>query len=243
MDANALGKPRIFSGAYWQKAAANLRSSRMLTFAALIVALRVVVKAFKITLAPGLSLTLDCYVNALGSMVYGPVMALLVGAASDTLGCILFPSPSSPYFFPFIFVEMSSSFLFALFLWQRTIDVKKTLLAKFTVNMVCNIVLTSLIMKWSNYLEGKTFNLITLVRVCKNLVLFPLEALLIVIVLKAAVPPLAAVGFKGIRFTVEKLEWKHYLAIALLALLSVGLVLFYVFWLKDYAAAHNFKWL
>lgn len=243
MESKPSPRPSILSGTYWRQAADVVKSSRMLTFAALIVALRVVVKAFKITLAPGLSLTLDCYVNALGSMVYGPVMALLVGAASDTLGCILFPSPSSPYFFPFIFVEMSSGFLFALFLWRRTIDVKKTLWAKFTVNMVCNIILTSLVMKWSNYLEGKTYNLITLARVCKNLVLFPLEALLIVIVLKAAIKPLSAVGFKGIRFTVEKLELKHYLAIALLALLSVGLVLFYVFWLKDFASAHNFKWL
>ena len=243
MQTSLTNQDSIFSGSYWQKAASNLKNNRMLAFAGLIIALRVVVKAFKIPLAPGLTLTLDCYVNALGSVVYGPVIALLAGAVSDTLGCILFPSPTSPYFFPFILVEMSSGFIFALFLWERTIDIKKTLLSKFTVNMICNIILTSLLIKWSNYLEGKTYNLITLVRLCKNLVLFPLESMLIVIVLKAAIPPLSAIGFKGIRFTVDKLEKKHYLYIALLALVSVGLVLFYVFWLKDFAAANNFKWL
>ena len=238
---NSPDTPGLFSHAYWHQATANLRSTRMLIFAALIVALRVAVKAFKITLVPGLSMTFDCYVNALGSMVYGPVVALLAGAASDTLGCILFPSASGPYFFPFIFVEMSSGFIFALFLWRRRIDIKKILLSKFTVNMVCNVLLTSLVMKWSNYLEGKTYSVITLVRLCKNLVLFPLESLLIAIVLTAAVRPLSACGIKGIRFSVEKLEEKHYWMIAGLALASVGLVLLYIFWLKDFAAEHNFQ--
>lgn len=238
----------IFSRAYWQLAAANLKNVRMLTFAALILAMRVAVKAFKITLAPGLSMTFDCYVNALGSVVYGPVMAVLVGALSDTLGCMLFPSASGPYFLPFILTEISSGFIFALFLWQRRIDIKKVLLCKFTVNLVCNIILTSVIMKWDYYYfygveKAEAYNIINLVRIGKNLVLFPLEALFIVIVLRAALRPLQTIGFKNVRFEAEKLELKHYLMIGMLALVSVALVLWYIFWGKDLISANNFKWL
>ena len=101
----------IFTAEYWNAARQELANPRTLVFAALIIALRVVIKMAKIPLAAGLSLTFDCYVNALGSIVYGPIVALLVGAISDTLGCIIFPT--GPYFLPFILVEMSSSFIFA----------------------------------------------------------------------------------------------------------------------------------
>lgn len=238
--------PGIFTGRYWREAARQTRDVRVLVFAALILALRVAVKVLKIQLAPGLSLTFDCYVNSLGSMVYGPVVALMVGAASDTLGCILFPG--SPYFFPFIFVEMASGFIFALFLWRRRISPGRVLLSKFTVNLICNIIMTSVIMKWDYYFfygieKAEAYNVINLVRIAKNLVLFPLEATLIVLVLGAAAGPLSALGIKGIRFRVEKLTWRSMLVVAGLALLSVGIVLLYVFWLKDYVSAHNIKWL
>ena len=128
----------IFSRDYWKEARRELANPRTLAFASLIIALRVIVKMTKIPIISGLSLTFDCYVNALGSIVYGPVVAILVGAVSDTLGCIIFPS--GPYFFPFIFVEISSSVLFALYFWRRRISVGRVLLAKFTVNTFCNII-------------------------------------------------------------------------------------------------------
>ena len=115
----------IFSPDYWREARREISNPRTLVFAALIIALRVIVKMFKVPIASGLSLTFDCYVNALGSIVYGPIVAIFVGAISDTFGCMFFPS--GPYFFPFIFVEISSSVLFALFLWRRKISAQKSL--------------------------------------------------------------------------------------------------------------------
>lgn len=98
----------IRSRSYWAEAARSFRNTRMLVFAALIVALRVAVKFLRVPLAAGLELSLDAYVNSLGSLVYGPLMGLAVGAVSDTVGCIL--APTGAYFLPFILVEMTSSF-------------------------------------------------------------------------------------------------------------------------------------
>ena len=105
-------EPRLFkhpfSRAYWKQAASELKDTRMLIFAALMVALRVALKSLTISIAPNLQISVGFFVNAFGAMVYGPVMALLGAAISDTLGCILFPT--GPYFFPFIFVEMAGSY-------------------------------------------------------------------------------------------------------------------------------------
>ena len=84
-----------FSRAYWRQAASELKNTRMLIFAALMVALRVALKSLTITIAPNLQISVGFFVNAFGAMVYGPVVALLGAAISDTLGCILFPT--GPY--------------------------------------------------------------------------------------------------------------------------------------------------
>ena len=233
----------VLAPVYWKEAALEFANPKTLVFAALIVALRVIVKMFKIPLAAGLSLAFDCYVNSLGSIVYGPVVAFFVGAISDTLGCILFPT--GPYFFPFIFVEISSSVLFALFLWRRKISVGRVLLSKFTVNMFCNIFLTSLFMKWMYiYLgdpKGTTYNVINLVRIGKNLVLFPIESVLIVIMLGAFVPVLKKL--RAVPSTQNEiiLQRRHIVLVAITTALSIGLILFYILFLKDFISAHNIK--
>ena len=236
-------KPRIktFSRAYWREAARLFKSVRMLAFAALICALRVAVKMFSVPIAPGLYLSFDCYVNAVGALVYGPLVALCVGAVSDTIGAALFPK--GPYFFPFIVVEMASGFIFGIFIWRKKLTASRLLTAKFTVNFVCNIVLNSLIQKWYYALfdAEKVYYIINGARIVKNLVLFPLEATLICLLVNALLP-----GMKNLRYAEKDqqgipLTKKEITLCVLLALFSVALVLFYVFFLKDFVAAHNVK--
>lgn len=236
------GKEKIFSLAYWKRAAKVFKDVRIVAFAAVICALRIAVKSVNVPIAPGVHLSLDCYVNAVGAFVYGPLMALIVGAISDTIGAVLFPQGA--YFFPFIFVEMSSGFIFALFLWRKKLSAQKLLLAKFTVNLFCNLFLSPVIQKLYYYLIGaeKAYYLVTGVRVVKNLVLFPLEGILICVLLNALLP-----GLKALRYVEREqegipLQKKEILLCVLLAVLSVALVLFYSFFLKGFIADRNVKW-
>ena len=236
--------PPVFSGRYWKMAVKNFSDVRMLVFAAFIIALRIAVKFLKIPIAPNLNLSLDCYVNAVGSIIYGPLVGLVVGAVSDTLGFIL--HPTGVYFFPFIFVEMLSSFIFALYLWKRELSVLRVMASKFTVSFICNIILTSIFTKWSLYLysgveDAQAYALINLVRIGKNLVLFPFEAVVITLILAALTP--AFRSLKLLPKTQEKLkiEPKHVILIIVLTLFSVALILLYVFFLKDFLSVHNIK--
>lgn len=230
----------MFKKSYWNEAAKSFTDIKVIAVAAVIVALRVAVKMFSIPLAVDLKLTFDCYINSLGAFIYGPLMALLVGAVSDTLGCIIFPS--GPYFFPFIFVEMLSGFIFGLFLWRRKLNITNVILSKFTVNFVCNIILTSVVMKWYfKVFDFGAYSVINLVRIVKNIVLFGVEGILITLVLTAVVPALAKSGLVKGDVKPEKLSAGHIVLIVLLILLSAALVLFYIFFLKDYVSAHNIK--
>ena len=238
-----LSSPSVFSAAYWKEAVANLKNPRMLVMAAMIIALRAICKMMEIPLAPGLNINVAGIFNSVGSMVYGPLVGLVGSIVSDPLGYLL--HPDGPYFLPFMLVDMSSAFLYGLFFWKRPLTVGRTMGAKFTVNMVSNVVLTSFIMKWYYYIffgveKAQAYNLINLTRVGKNLVMFPIEAIVITIVLGALAPALYR-----LRMLADKpnltLKWWHYLLVAALTLLSVGLIVFYIYFLKDFISAHNIK--
>lgn len=240
-------KMSIFSSKYWKDACGQLGNIKMLTIAALIVALRVVVKFFKIPLAAGLSISFDAYVNSLGSLIYGPVIGLLVGAVSDVLGCVV-TGTMAEYFLPFILVEMSSSFIFALFFWKRKINITRVLASKFTVNLICNIIMTSIFNKWMYYLyygieKAQAYNVINGARIVKNLIMFPLEAMIIIIVLSAALPALSRLKLvdKKLCYIERPSNAKMILQIAIFTTLSVALVLFYIFFLKDFVTNLNIK--
>lgn len=237
----------VFSKKYWTEAARQFSDVRMLTVAALIVALRIVVKFAKIPIAQGLSISLDAYVNSLGSVIYGPLVGLAVGLISDSLGCLI-TGRMAEYFPPFALVEMMSSFLFGLFFWKRKIGISRALAAKFTVNLVCNIIMTSVFNKWMYLIyygleRAEAYNIINGVRIVKNLIMFPLEATIVVIVLAATLPMLTRLKIVDKRYCfVDKPSNKRLLLeIALFTALSVLLILLYIFFLKDYISDLNIK--
>lgn len=168
-----------FSRDYWRCATREFTNYKALVFAAVIVAMRIMIKSVKIIIAPGLSFGFDFLINSAGSMIYGPVVALLVGAISDTIGAILFPV--GPYFFPFIVVEMLSGFIFALYLYRAKLSPIRIILSRLTVIIICNLLINPAIMTWNNYLfYGSGYEFITLARVIKNVALFPAESIVLV---------------------------------------------------------------
>ena len=167
-----------FSGGYWIHAAREFKSVRSLCIAAMIVALRVAVKSMKIPIiAEQLYVGIDFLVNSVGSMIYGPLMGLLVGAVSDTIGAFLFPI--GPYFFPFIFVEMLSSFIFALFLYRAPLSAPRVVLSRFAVVVGCNFIVNPIIMQWYYTMLGRDMPFLRWATVVKNACLFPFEAVLL----------------------------------------------------------------
>ena len=101
-------------------------------------------------------------------------------------------------------------------------------------------------MKWYYYLyfgveKAEAYNLINMVRIVKNLVLFPVEAVLITVILSAVLPALRAMHLGPATQKRVTLTGKHILLVVALSLLSVGLVLFYIFFLKDFVSSHNVK--
>lgn len=207
-----------FCREYWQLAFAEFKDTKMIVFAALILALRIVVKPLNIPIAADLKEGIGFVVNAFGSMIYGPVLALLNGALSDTLGYLLFPS--GVYFPAYMITEMAGSFVFALFLYRAEITVPRLLLCRFTVCLFVNVVLAYPIHVWYySAVMGKEYSM-ALIRVVKNVALFPIETVILVIVFRALIPPLSRLGY--VHSGTESLAFTRKQIILLVCLFLIG---------------------
>ena len=182
-----------FSRAYWRAAAAEFKNLRVLLFAALLVALRVALKSVSIPVAADLRIGVGFFINAFGSMVYGPVVAVAAAALTDTLGALLFPT--GPYFPLFILTEIAGSLVFALFLYRAEITALRVILSRFCINFFVNIVLqTPIMMAYYQIMLGKSYKVFHLPRILKNLVMFPIESVLLILFLRLVIPPMQQVG-------------------------------------------------
>lgn len=211
-----------FSAAYWHAAWKELHNTKHLVLAALLVALRVAVKSVSIPVGENLYIAIGFLPNALGSLIYGPFMALLTGAVTDILGNLLFPKGS--FFPPFMLVEMLSSLLFALFLYKAPLRIWRAAFAKLTVNVLCNVLLTPIFLSW---MSGKAAILASLPRIAKNVLLFPLETFLLVLFLNSLLPVLRNFQVIANGQTSLTLSARHIALFIALFVVSIAAVLLY----------------
>ena len=232
-----------FCAEYWRQAFSELKNTRTLVFAALILALRIAMKPLKIPIAADVNITFGFIVNALGSMVYGPVVALISGAISDTLGYLV--APSGVYYFPFILLEMAGSLVFALFLYSTDITPARLILSKFCVNLFVNILLNEPIMvRYYQLFFTSAYQPFVWVRIVKNIVMLPIEAVILMIVFRALIPALSRVGFTAAGKVDLDYTKKHIILLAVLFVIGAGSVTGYIIYdynNKSFSAGYTAK--
>ena len=170
-----------FSRAYWQDAAAELKDTKMLVFAALMIAMRVALKLVAIPLAPNLKINTAFLANALGAMVFGPVVAAVSAVVSDFLGVLI---TGDVYFLPMVLLEIAGSVIFALFLYRAKVTPTRVILSRFCICLFVNVLLqTPLMMLYYKYMMGGSTYVLTVPKIIKNLFMFPLESVVLTIFL------------------------------------------------------------
>ena len=217
-----------FSKAYWRDAAMELKDTKMLVFAALIIALRVALKTLvKIPLAPNLDITPAFLANALGAMVYGPVVGGLSAIISDVLGVLL---RGDTYFLPYVLTEISGSVIFAMFFYRQKITPTRVILSRFCICLFVNILMqTPIDILFQKVMYGKSTYVLTLPRIFKNLYMFPIESVVLTVFLRVMQPittrmRLTYVKSEGLRF-----EKKQIVLLAVLFLLGTASLFGYLF--------------
>lgn len=141
-----------FSGAYWRTAALEVKNYRSIVFSALMIAACIVLSHCTIRVGEGLSISVTFLARALCSLVCGPVMVILFGAAEDTLSFFL-SSGGYPYFPGYMLTTILGCIVYALFFYRARITWRRIILAKLLTN-IQNVFLGSL---WSAILYSKGY--------------------------------------------------------------------------------------
>ena len=178
-----------FTPGYWKTASGELKSVKMIVIAAVFIALRTAVARFFIPLPVmgGQRIYFTFFVNALGTVIYGPVVGGLASAVSDLIGAIFFPT--GPFFFGYTITSFMGSFIYGLFFYKTKISVAKIFCAKLTVNAFVNVFLGSL---WP-LMMNKTFSfpmLLTsmIARTPKNIIMLPFETIIMYLFISLVLP-------------------------------------------------------
>ncbi len=177
-----------FCKAYWRDAVAELKDLKMLVFAALMIALRVALKLVYIPLAPNLKINTAFLANALGAMVFGPVVAAMGAVVSDVLGCII-TGEIGTYFPPLVLTEVAGSVIFALFLYRAKVSPTRTMLSRFCICFFVNVLLQTPLMMWYYQVYyGSSSAVLTLPGIVKNLFMFPIETVVLTLFMRLIQP-------------------------------------------------------
>ncbi len=172
---------------YWKEAAARLKDVRTLAVCSVLMALSIAIASVFIPLPNGLRVYFTFAAKAICAMICGPVAALVFGCAEDLLGFLI--HPTGAFFIGYTISSMFGMFLYALGLYRQRITVVRVALTKLAVNLLCNVGLGAL---WNSILFGKAYLFYFWSSLTKNLLLWPVETALILLV------------FRLLRSTMEK---------------------------------------
>lgn len=186
--------PHPFSRDYWRQAAADMKNPRILTFSALMIA-----ACWALDLIPNVyigtaKISWGFLARSLCSMVGGPLNALVFGAAEDTISFLI--HPSGPYFPGYMLTTMLGTFLYALFLYRTDVTPVRVFMAKLCTNAL-NVTLGAL---WSAILYGKGYLYYATTSLVKNVIMLPIQTVMLCALFAALMPILATTGLTRYRF-------------------------------------------
>lgn len=173
----------MLSKEYWKSSANKLKDVRMLSFIALMIALKIVIGFIRIPVGENLRISLTYIIVAIEGMVVGPVAGMTSAFITDNLSFILFPDGA--YFPGYTLTAMLGSLFYSIFLYQKKVTWPRIILAKIMNNYLVNVLLGSL---WSSMLYGKAYLVYATTSLIKNTILLPLEVILLMVVIKFIYP-------------------------------------------------------
>ena len=160
----------------------GLTHLRALVTAAMLLAVQVLLGLVAaIPLGPSIRISFGYLALSTTGALLGPAASMINGALADVLGAII--HPIGPYFPGFTLTGLVSGAIYGAMLYDREITLKRVLLTKLLIDVVCNLLLNTL---WINLLYGKAIFAILPARLLKNALQYPVDVLLLYPLLKLA---------------------------------------------------------
>lgn len=166
-------------GSLWKSSSEEFKSVTSICVASMMMGLNTLLGYFKIILIPKiLTISFSSLAVAACAMFCGPLLTGTVGAIADILKYII--RPDGPFFPGFTINEFLTGLIYGYFFYKRTdISVKRCISARLVIVILINMLLTPL---WLYILYGNSFWALVSARLVKNIVMFPIDVMLLYMV-------------------------------------------------------------
>ncbi len=166
------------SGNIFKESLKELKSTRCLALTGLLIAVNVTLDllGFTIKIPPNLRIGFGFLCNAGIGMLFGPVVGMLAGACTDVLGYFAGNLTMGAYFPGYTLTAMLGGLIWGLWFYREKLSIPRAIGAKACINLFCNIGLNTF---WLMATGGKAMGVLLAARVPKNLIMLPLEVVLL----------------------------------------------------------------
>lgn len=121
--------------------------------------------------------------NRLVDYLLGPVVGAIFGGAMDIVKFVV--KPTGAYFFGYTFNAMLAGVIFGSITYHRPLSLKRLLLADFLNKLIVNCFFNTL---WICVIGGSALSAILVPRLIKNLIMWPIDTAILMIILTAIRP-------------------------------------------------------
>lgn len=149
--------------------AKELKKTKTLATAALLIAINITLDVLniRVQLTPEIRIGFGFLCNATIGYLFGPVVAMLGGVATDVLGYLV-NTGGGAYFPGYSVTAVVAGVFWGALLYKKPVKLWRCAAAKACINLFCNIGLNTL---WSAMLYGKSFAVLLPGRALKNLLM------------------------------------------------------------------------
>lgn len=157
----------------------ELKSVKTVTVCAMLAALAVILGMFSIEIGNYIRIGFSSIPNGVVSYLFGPVVGGIFAGTLDVLKYIM--KPTGAFYPPMTLVTVLAGLLYGLFYYKKPVTLPRVLAAKFTVMLICNVILNTLCL---SDLYGNAFFVLLPARALKNLIMWPIDSMIFYTVAK-----------------------------------------------------------
>lgn len=169
-------------GTNLRKSADEIKNPRAVIVSALLISMSLVIdRFFTIIITPTLHFNISFITKAVTGLLYGPVVALYAGALNDIVAYIAYPKGA--YFIGFTISAALTGMIYGLFFYKVRLIWWRVLAAQSVVTVFINLGLNTL---WLSIMYKEAAMALLMARFFKNIILLPIEIIVILAVTSAA---------------------------------------------------------
>lgn len=165
--------------ALFTDSAREFKSVRTIALCGLFAALAFILESFSIQVTTYIKIGFSGVPNEVVDFLFGPVLGCIFAAVMDVLKWIV--HPTGAYFFGYTLNAFLAGLIYGSFLYKKPIRLWRILAAKLIVALFINVGLGTL---WSSMLYGNAFWAILPARFVKNMIMWPINSLVLYLILK-----------------------------------------------------------